>query len=91
MFLTCHNSHGEHGGLDRWCTDHIPVYGLSLGSGSHYCGTSLCVPVGCCSDAPYICAGRKGDGGQLAMPGFLDSYIYDPFANLPYLQMNKIH
>lgn len=81
----CHNSHGEHGGLDRCCTDHTPVSGLSLGFGSHYCGTNLCVPAGCCSDAPYTYAGHKGDDGHLAMAGycFLGSYIYIPFANLP--------
>lgn len=91
MFLACHNSHGEHGGLYHCCTDHTPVYGLSLGSWSHYCGIGLCVPVGCCSDAPYTYAGHKGDDGQPAMAGycFLGSYIYVPFANLPDLWMKQ--
>lgn len=85
MFLTYRNSHGEHGGRDHCCTDHILVYGLSSGFENHCCDTSLCVPAGCYSDAPYTFAGHKSDDGHLAMVGycFLGSYIYVPFANLP--------
>lgn len=92
MLLTCHNSPGEHDGLYRWCTDHTFAYVQSLGCGSHYCGTYLCVPAGCCSDAPYICAGRKSDGDHLTTAGccFLDSYIYALFANLPDLWREHI-